>query len=256
VGARTVKTGQSKWFIGYKKHSLRLWIPQRRETILLVPLMSWTAPANRGDVLFLEPSLRYLRQHLDFTPALVIADMAYINLEMQRRLRERLQVGVLTRLPSNYDPPEKVRPALLLRCRQGQKLEWLGLRENEQLHWFGVAPEPDPLCCRCWERSVCPREFSFAPDDHEIALGTIPVNTPLAQKLLKQSRTWIEASQSYEKNQLGLRRMFLNSLRLTAILCLLADTVSLLRAHALLGDRIVPNPLENLMPNQMNLDLA
>lgn len=217
--------------------------------------MSWAAPANRGDILFLEPSLRYLRQRLDFTPALVVADMAYINLEMQKRLREDLQVGVLTRLPPNYEVPEKVRPALLLRCRQGQKLEWLGLRENEQRHWFGVAPEPEPLCLRCWEQSVCPREFSFTPDDHEIALGTIPVNTPLARKLLRQSRTWIEASQSYEKNQLGLSRMFLNSLRLTAIVCLLADTVSLLRASALLGDQTGQNLLEDLMPNQLNLGL-
>lgn len=213
--------------------------------------MSWAAPANRGDILFLEPSLRYLRQRLDFTPALVVADMAYINLEMQKRLREDLQVGVLTRLPPNYEVPEKVRPALLLRCRQGQKLEWLGLRENEQRHWF----EPEPLCMRCWEQSVCPREFSFTPDDHEIALGTIPVNTPLARKLLRQSRTWIEASQSYEKNQLGLSRMFLNSLRLTAIVCLLADTVSLLRASALLGDQTGQNLLEDLMPNQLNLGL-
>jgi len=218
--------------------------------------MSWIAPANRGDVLFLEPSLRYLRARLDFTPDLVIADMAYINMERQRRLREELQVGVLTRLPPNYDLPEKVRPALLLRCHQGQKLQWLGLRENEQLHWFGVAPEPEPLCQKCWERSACPREFSFAPGEHEIVLGTIPVNTPLAQKLLRQSRTWIEASQSYEKNQLGLSRMFLNSLRLTAILGLLADTVSLLRAQALLGQETETHLLQPLLPNQLNLDLG
>jgi hypothetical protein len=56
----------------------------------------------------------------------------------------------------------------------------------------------------------CPREFSFAPTDHEIVLGTIPLSTPLARKLLRQTRSWIEATQSYEKNQLGLSSMFLN----------------------------------------------
>jgi hypothetical protein len=67
----------------------------------------WTAPANRGDVLFLEPSLRYLAKRLDFTPKLVAADMAYINMAMQKRLREQLHVGVITALPPNYDLPKK-----------------------------------------------------------------------------------------------------------------------------------------------------
>jgi len=221
----------------------------------LVPLMSWTAPANRGDVLFLEPSLRYIRQHLNFTPSLVVADMAYINMAMQTRLRQQMQVGVLTHLPPNYDLPKKVEPALAMRCAQGQKLQWLGLHEKEQLHWFGVAPESNPLCLWCWQASRCPREFSFAPTDHEIVLGTIPLSTPLARKLLRQTRSWIEATQSYEKNQLGLSKMFFNSLRLTAIIGLLADTVSLLRAHALLCEEPDPNLLEQLMPKQLKLDL-
>jgi hypothetical protein len=217
--------------------------------------MSWTAPANRGDLLFLEPSLRYIRKRLDFTPKFVVADMAYINMARQKRLREELGVGVLTRLPPNYDLPKEVEPALLMQCRQGQKLEWLGLRENEQLHWFGVADPAQALCARCWEHSNCPREFSFAPSDHEIALGSIPLNTRLAQKLLSQSRTWIEATQSYEKVQLGLASMFLNSLRLTAIMSYLADTVMLLRAHAFLREPEPPRLLSELMPTQLRLGL-
>jgi hypothetical protein len=230
-------------------------LPQRRDAILLVPLISWIAPANRGDVLFLEPSIRYLRRHLAVTPALVVADMAYINFEMRARLRQQLQVGVVTALPPNYDLPRKVQPALTLECSQGQKLRWLGLQPADQLHWFGVDPEGPRLCPCCWQASHCPREFSFPATDHEIALGAIPVNTPLARRLLRQSRSWIEAAQSYEKNQLGLSAMFLNSLRLTALVGLLADTVGLLRAHALSGG--IPktnNLLEELLPSQLGLD--
>ena len=217
--------------------------------------MSWIAPANRGDVLFLEPSVRCVRKYLDFVPSFIVADMAYINFDAQRRLREQMNVGVITHLPANYDLPKKIEPALRLRCPQGQKLQWLGLRPNEQLHWFGVAPEPTPLCSWCWEQSRCPREFCFAPTDHEIVLGTVPLSTPLAQKLLRQSRSWIEAAQSYEKNQLGLSSMFLNSLRLTAVLGLLADTVSLLRAHALLHKPSQPDLLHEMLPNQLHLEL-
>jgi hypothetical protein len=255
VGARTVKSGLSRWFVGYKKHTLRLWLAQRQEAVLLVPLMSWIAPANRGDVLFLEASASYARRHLDFVPSFVVADMAYINFEVQRRLREQMQVGVITGLPPNYDLPKKVEPALTLRCPQGQSLQWLGLRPREQLHWFGVAPEPFPLCSSCWEQCRCPRQFCFAPTDHEIVLGTVPLSTSVAQKLLRQSRSWIEAAQSYEKNQLGLASMFLNSLRLTSVLGLLADTVSLLRAHALLHQPSEPALLHQMLPNQLSLDL-
>src|SRR2546430_15166833 len=55
----------------------------------------------------------------------------------------------------------------------------------------------------------------------------------VAEQLLRQARAWVEAAQSYEKNQLGLSQIFLNSLRLTWVVCLLSDTVALLRASAL-----------------------
>jgi hypothetical protein len=251
---RTVKSGQSRWYIGYKKHSLRLWLPQHTPSVLLVPLMTWAAPANRGDVLFLEPSLRYCHERLDFVPDFVVADMAYINLAMQRRLREERHIGMVTRLRPDFDLPKSLEPALTLRCRQGQKLEWLGLHEREGLHWFGVA-DPEPLCPCCWEQSQCARQFSFAPAEHEIVLGTVPLNSVVAQRLLRQVRSWIEATQSYEKNQLGLGRIFLNSLRLTWIMALLADTVGLLRAHALLRHTPAQSLLLELMPTQTTFDL-
>jgi len=218
--------------------------------------MSWTAPANRGDVLFLEPSLRYLHRWLQFTPWLVLGDMAYIKMASQKRLREELGIGVLTHLLPNLDIPARLAPALLMQCSQGQKLRWLGLRQDEQLHWFGIDLEVECLCPYCWERSRCPQEFSFRPGDHEIVLGTVPLNTRVGRRLLKQSRSWIEAAQSYEKNQLGLGQFFLNSLRLAAIVCLLSDTVCLLRAHALLTrPPRQPDLLAGLRPNQLTLEL-
>jgi len=253
VGARTKKTGQSRFFIGYKKHSLRLWHPKHSQGVLLIPLTSWIAPANRGEALFLAPSVIELLRRLDFAPSLIVADKAYINLATQKRLREQYQVGVLTRLPMNYALAEKLRPAVLLRCAQGQRLQWLGLHEQEQLHWFGVPANEETLCAKCWERQQCPREFSFAPAEHEIVLGTIPVNTTVAEKLLRQSRTWIEATQSYEKNQLGLASMFINSLHLAWVVGQLADTVMLLRADAYLGGQSERSLLEKLIPSQLSL---
>ena len=67
------------------------------------------------------------------------------------------------------------------------------------------------------------------------------------------------SAQAYEKNQLGLGQMFLNSLRLTWCMALLADAVVLLRARALLhASAREPALLRELAPQQaqLNFDTA
>ena len=254
LGGRTIKTGQSRWFVGYKKHTLRLWLHQRSDQVMLVPIVSWVAPANRGESLFLWPSLHYCSQRLHWLPDIVVGDMGYISLEGQRKIRERLGVTVVTKLRTdmNLIPPFETGPVAV--CPQGQVLTWLGLEARDQLHWFGVTAT-DPLCAQCWEQSRCARQFSYAPAAHEILLGQIPLASPVAQRLLEKVRPWIEPAQSYEKNQLGLSRLFLNSLQFTWAVCLLADAVVLLRAHAILVRPAHLPPLHALFPNQLSLEL-
>lgn len=43
-GGRTLKTGQSRWCVGYKKHTLRLWLPTAHPSGTLVPQLP-PAPA-------------------------------------------------------------------------------------------------------------------------------------------------------------------------------------------------------------------
>ena len=254
IGGRSRKDGYTRYYVGYKKHTLRLWLRQHRPFILLAPLISWAAPANRDDLVFLEPSLAYCARHLDWVPSIVVGDLAYLGLAVQRRLREDFHVALVTKFRSDMVLPDEFDDALTLSCEHGQTLQWLGLDEAEQLHWFGVQ-DPDPLCTMCWQRSSCPQQFSFKPAQHEILYGTIPHSSRVGQQLLQQARSWIEATQSYEKNQLGLSQMFLNSLRLTWVMCLLADTVALLRAHALIAEPLSPNLIEDLMPRQLQLAL-
>ena len=194
-------------------------------------------------------------RHLQWAPDIVVGDLAYLGLAAQRRLRERLHVALVTKFRSDMVLPDEFDDPFTISCHQGQVLQWLGLQEVEQLHWFGVI-DPNPLCSVCWEGSTCPRQFSFKPARHEILYGTIPHSSRVGQQLLQQARAWIEATQSYEKNQLGLSQMFLNSLRLTWVVCLLADTVALLRAHALLAEPVRSGLIENLIPRQLSLDLA
>jgi hypothetical protein len=64
LGGRTLKTGQRRWFVGYKKHTVRLWLPTVHASVTLVPLVSWITPANVAEGGLLLPSLRWCRRHL------------------------------------------------------------------------------------------------------------------------------------------------------------------------------------------------
>jgi len=180
--------------------------------------------------------------------------MGYISSESHRRARERLGVAVVTKLSAHMNLVEPFEPGPVAVCRHGQELMWLGLEARDQLQWFGVM-SADPLCTTCWERQHCPQQFSFEPASHEILFGQIPLASRVAQALLKRVRPWIEPAQSYEKNQLGLTQMFLNSLELTWSVCLLADAVVLLRAHAMLAHPTADSLLQQMMPNQLSLGL-
>ena len=85
--------------------------------------------------------------------------------------------------------------------------------------------------------------------------GLLPLASPTAQHVLQPVRPWIEPAQSFEKNQLGLGKIFLNGLRFTSAMSLLADAAVLLRASALLRRPPLRPLLAELMPTQLSLEL-
>lgn len=230
---------------------MRLWLGHHAEAVLLVPLVTWVTPANYGDARLLWPSMQYCARRLHWLPSWVVCDMAYINLAVQRRIREELGIGVVTRLRPDMNWVDPYQSDGVPRCSQGQPLQWLGYDSEAQSQWFGAQSDAQPLCKWCWQQVSCPREFSYPASSHEILLGLLPQAAPLAQHLMDKVRPWIEPAQSYEKHQLGLRRFFLNSLRLTWVMSLLADTVVLLRAQALLTAPRPSSPLGELTPKQL-----
>ena len=254
LGGRTLKTGQSRCFVGYKKHTLRLWLHDYLVGVLLVPLVSWVAPANVSEGGLLVPSLHYCQRQWDWCPPLIVADMGYWAAEAKRRCRERWHVAVLTKLRSDM---RLVAPYVAWNqaaCPQGEPLAWLGRDVGADEHWFATGANPE-LCGRCWEAAHCPKQFAYRPEQHETLLGLLPLASPMAQRVLQQVRPWIEPAQSFEKNQLGLGRVFLNGLRFTWAMALLADAAVLLRARVLVGRPPSRSLLAELMPTQLSLEL-
>jgi hypothetical protein len=255
LGGRTLKTGQSRWFVGYKKHTLRLWLPTIHPTVTLVPLISWVTPANVAEGGLLVPSLRWCRRHLGWWPGVVVADMGYLGAESKQSAREHWQTSVVTKLRSDMKVVPPYTSAQEMACPQGQALLWWEYEPDSQTQWFRTPPEPT-LCRHCWTASDCPQHFGYPAARHETLLGLLPLGSRVAQRLLRQVRPWIEPAQSFEKNQLGLSQMFFNSLRLTWQMSLWADRVVLLRTMAWLDAPTVAHDLAGLAPRQMELGLA
>ena len=254
MGARTLKTGQSRWFVGYKKHTLRLWLPTVHPAVTLVPLVSWVTPANVAEGGLLVPSLRWCRRHLGWWPGMVVADLGYVSAENKRAARTGWQTAVVTKLRADMKLlPPYVNPGQVA-CPQGQPLEWWEHEPDSGQQWFR-APAAAEYCPHCWEASRCPRHFGYAVDRHETLFGLIPLASRVSGRLLHQVRPWIEPAQSFEKNQLGLGRMFFNSLRLTWQMSLWADSAVLLRTMAWLDTPTETSLLTGLQPHQLEFAL-
>ena len=255
LGGRTLKTGQSRWFVGYKKHTLRLWLPTRHPSVTLLPLVSWVTPANVAEGGLLVPSLRWCRQHLGWWPGLVVADMGYLSAQSKAAARTGWQTAVVTKLRADM----KLLPPYVgtgrVQCPQGQPLEWWEHEPESGQQWFR-APVIAEYCPHCWEASRCPRHFGYAVGAHETLFGLIPLASRVSGRLLRQVRPWIEPAQSFEKNQLGLGQMFFNSLRLTWQMSLWADSAVLLRTMAWLDTPTETSLLAGLQPQQLELGLA
>ena len=255
LGGRTIKTGQSRWYVGYKKHTLRLWLPTAHASVTLLPLVSWVTPANVTEGGLLVPSLRWCERHLGWWPGIVVADMGYLGSQSKQAAREHWQTAAVTQLRSDMKLVSPYTSATQMACPQGQSLVWWEYVPESQTQWFHT-PESPTLCRHCWAAAGCPRHFGYPAAAHETLLGLLPLGSRVAQRLLRQVRPWIEPAQSFEKNRLGLSQRFFNSLRLTWQMSLLADSAVLLRTMAWLDVPTGAHDLAWLTPRQMELGLA
>jgi len=158
--------------------------------------------------------------------------------------------------------------AVSVRCSRGERPSTRARRQprvwrTPRASRTGCRASPPEACRQAFQNSVaafnnsarCARQFAYRPEQHETLLGLLPLASPTAQHILRQVRPWIEPAHSFEKNQLGLEKIFLNGLRFSWVMSLLADAAVLLRACALLRRPILRPLLAEFMPTQLSLEL-
>jgi hypothetical protein len=175
-----------------------LWLRRYEPAVLLVPLVSWAAPAHVPEGYLLKGSIRQCWQRLGWRPDIVVGDLGYIQQQTKKEIRLGWQVAVVTKMKADMKVVKPFDDWDQMSCPQGQPLHWLGYEAAEAQHWFGVASGP-ALCACCWEASTCPKEFGYPPDHHETLLGLLPLNTVVARRLLGQVRSWVEPCQAYDQ---------------------------------------------------------
>ena len=160
LGARSLKAGHTRFYVGYKKHTLRLWLRRYEPAVLLIPLVSWATPGHVPEGYLLKLSIRQCQQRLGWRPDIVVGDLGYIHQQTKQEIRQQWNVAVVTKLKCDMRIIEPFDAWDQMSCQQGQALQWLGYEKTDSLHWFGV-PAGESLCRCCWEARTCAKEFGY-----------------------------------------------------------------------------------------------
>ena len=156
-GKRTKKSVQSPYFVGYKKRMLRLWLKVKGKN-LMVPLVSFIAPANIDEGNFLSSMIRYSKNELFLYIDIIVGDMGYISSEKKMRLRKQLKTAVLTKVRENMQPPKEYLDYGCPECPEGIPLCWEGYDAETEMHCY-KNPLDNPACDICWRHGNCYQEL-------------------------------------------------------------------------------------------------
>lgn len=223
-GRRSAKKGKSRFFVGHRKHSLAIVLPNNK----VITLLSVVAPAHQQDVHFLLPLL-YLTQALELDVKYVVADLAYIDSERKRVAKERFGVVVHTDKKVNSRLPEMVDERGAPYCIMGETFQWLGLDQESGLHYYGCGldePKDCPLYGGCEKLRV------IDSAQYPVAFGQIPVHLGVSRKMLRV-RKLKEPGFWRDRNKGGLDRITLLNKDNAHFLAVIADVCDLLDSLAI-----------------------
>ena len=200
-GVHSVKKCGTRYYIGHKKHSLMLVLPDGNKAI---PLLSLVSPADCHDSNYLMPLID-LALSLGLKIKYVVCDLAYIDETTKEKAFEK-GVLVITDKKSNSlipsDTDEKTGTPL---CFLGEPMKWLGYNPDFKEHYYGCSLQ-NPSECIC--SGTCLKERIISYEEFPHSFNVIPAHCSLVKKLLK-TRKLCESGFWRNKYSEGLNNMTL-----------------------------------------------
>jgi hypothetical protein len=122
-----------------------LWLRRYEPAVLLVPLVSWAAPAHVPEGYLLKASIRQCWQRLGWRPDIVVGDLGYIQQQTKKEIRQGWRVAVVTKMKADMKVVKPFDAWDQMSCPHGQPLHWLGYEAVDDLHWFWGGQRPRPV---------------------------------------------------------------------------------------------------------------
>jgi len=227
-GRRSAKKGKSRFFVGHRKHSLAVILPNNK----VVTLLSVVAPAHQQDIHFLLPLL-HLARALGLDVKYVVADLAYIDSVRKRVAKERFGVVVHTDKKANTRLPPMVDKRGTPHCIMGEDLQWLGLDHHSGLHHYGCGlDEPK----ECSHYGGCEKLRVIDSAEYPVAFGEIPVHLTVSRRMLGK-RKLKEPGFWRDRNRGGLGQISLLNKDNVHLLAVIADICDLVDCLAELVEK-------------------
>jgi len=211
----------SKYFVGCRKHSFGVYLPDSNKVINLVSLV---VPANRHDVDLLMPLIR-LANLIGLKVEYVVCDAGYVGKKKKEHAFDYYGATISTPKKDNTKLPEDVTKKGEVLCpKANEKMSWAGFDAEKKEHTYvcGLTNPKD-----CFFYSACNQERTIPIQDNEVAFGPIPVAT-LLNKYLQSQRKLHETSWHRNKENGGLKNITLKGKKNVQFLATIANICDLL----------------------------
>lgn len=251
MGGRTKKPGQTKTFIGYKKHTLWIWLSYYSK---LLPISSVTKTAIYPDSKGYLENIHFAKSVFPEKTILSVADMGYIDSETKRISRTVYNVSLVTAIKSNMivDPNIFDKDGTPT-CPEGNQLFHDEYDWENHLHYYRANIE---LCLSCPMFGTCNKIFTFSASIHETLLNPIPLHTDINKKLRKRMRPLCEAGNFKDKHIYNNNILFKNSLTITSFMNNISDIAHYLDMIVFVKKNENKKPRKLHDSRQLKLNLA
>lgn len=221
VGRRAKKKNKSEFFIGFKKHTISVFLPDEN---ISLPLCSIVKPANVHDSLVVEEMVK-LAKSQKIPVRIITADLAYHDAGKTKKLWVNYGVALITGKKSNTVLPDEVDDNCAPTCDAGKALVWDRFENESKSHCY-VCPLSRPA--ECFHYPVCLLEKWIPMDVHPIMFAPIPWHTSLSG-MIRDARKYVEGVFGRQKCNDNLSNITLKGTNNVQFLSIIADGVDVLK---------------------------